>query len=74
MEHHFVVKYDTETGAFSIDADTTHAVLADGVVYDREAGAWRLDDYEDGYAETAAVLDDLLKQPGNYELRKDEDR
>lgn len=72
MEQHFVVKYDTETGAFSIDADTTHAVLTDGVVYEHEDG-WRLDDYEDGYAETAAVLADLLKQPGNYELRKDED-
>lgn len=70
MEQHFVVKYDTETGAFSIDADTTNAVLTDGVVYDREAGAWRLDDYEDGYAETATVLADLLKQPGNYELRE----
>jgi hypothetical protein len=66
VEHHFVVKYDTETGAFSIDADTTHAVLTDGVIYDAASGEWRLDDYEDGYAETAAVLADLLTQEGSY--------
>jgi hypothetical protein len=74
VEHHFVVAYDTRTGRFFVDDETASAVMPDGVVYDPDSGEWRLDDYEDGYAETAAVLADLLKQPGSYELREGKNR
>lgn len=67
MEQHFVVKYDTATDTFTIDAETTLAVLPDGPVHDPEAGEWRLDDPEDGYAEVAAVLASLLAGERGYE-------
>jgi hypothetical protein len=67
MEHHFVVKYDTETDTFVIDDVTAHAVLPDGPIWDRRPpGEWRMDDYEDGHAEVAAVLASLLAADREY--------
>ena len=56
---HFVVQYDTETGYFTVENETTH--IQPGNVWDTDANAWsnHMDSDED-YAAFIAKEDELV--------------
>lgn len=38
--HYFVVAHDTDTGRWSIDADTEQIRFSDGTIYDTDTETW----------------------------------
>lgn len=39
-EHHYIIKFDDETGEWSHDSDSEEVRFVDGTIWDEEAHAW----------------------------------
>jgi hypothetical protein len=63
-----VVKYDYDSGVFSVDSDVADEVFPDGPIWvsDGLDSCWDLDGYDDGVGEIRAVLEGLLAGDSGY--------
>lgn len=64
--HYFVVAHDTDTGRWSIDADTEQAFFNDGTIYDTDTETWShdylgLDTWFPGSRELLEVIKSAIK-------------
>jgi hypothetical protein len=63
-QHHFVLHYDRELGAWAIDQSTLYTLFEDGDVWDKSEDAWRMHYDEDENAEESffqEVLEETLE-------------
>lgn len=84
-QHHWVVVYDEDWGAFMVDAETTNVMLeeGDGTIYNKTTGRWEF--AEEGSEELAEYqrLEEILafnltrldipkkvQQDTNYETKR----
>jgi hypothetical protein len=60
-EHHYIIKFDDETGTWSHDTDTEEAKFPDGTIWDEAENEWKYAYQGDGeFYRNADVYDDYL--------------